>query len=75
VRSMAAGAVTHERNADRYLGSSMPMLVRAMGRFRVIVIMILHPLHVVQVTVVVLRVVRMLVRVAVLMRMGVLMRV
>jgi hypothetical protein len=54
VRSMAAGAVTHERNADRYLGSSMPMLVRAMGRFRVIVIMILHPLHVVQVTVVML---------------------
>lgn len=34
----------------------MPMLVRAMGRFRVIVIMImiLHPLHVVQIIVVVL---------------------
>lgn len=53
----------------------MPVLVRAVGGLSVIVIMILPRLHVVQVAVVVLGVVRMLVRMAMLMRMGVLVQV
>jgi hypothetical protein len=52
----------------------MPVLVRTMGNPGMIVVVVLRRLRVVQVPVVVLRVVRMLMRMAMLMHMRVLVR-